>query len=152
VQKTALVPKTAPGGDVSCTPVVQKTAPPPVAKTAPKSLIGISKRTTKGTSNVFPLPENWQLSDDDIQAALNRGLCEEALQGEAEKFRAYWFDKHERGRPEARKTARGWCAAWRTTWCRNAVAFSSHGRTQRNGRSLAEGMMRAAGLNGGSLQ
>jgi len=58
------------------------------------------------------IPENWVPSDKNVDQALSKGLSEQEISHEADRFRDYHLAKG--------TTFKDWDAGWRT-WCGNAV-------------------------------
>jgi len=88
------------------------------------------------------LPDDWQLSQQDIAFARDKGLTDVEIRREAEKFHSYWTGASGRN---ARK--RDWHATWRN-WVLNALDRRGNGPTR---LAAGAGGAAAAGRTNGSI-
>ncbi|MFG6573193.1 helix-turn-helix domain-containing protein [Sulfitobacter sp. 1A13353] len=78
------------------------------------------------------LPEDWALSDADLEYALSLNLTHAEIEEIANDFHAYWTDRTDAG---GRKSARGWHATWRNRVRDQAPRFIRNRRMAGNQNS-----------------
>jgi len=132
---TDLVEKLLAAGASNCV-VIQ------VARATEKMLAGDHQRG--GGKRGTRLPDDWEISQECVDYALDRGMTRDRVAIEAEKFRNYWTSKS-----GADATKVDWFATWRN-WVlivmekRNGQRASSFGASPRGADAILAGVGRLA--------